>query len=246
MTTAINGFQDMREHLMQQPGFNDFQEVTAGLWIGPQTSAMKIQAMRENGIKRILKVNETGSLIDMAKWGIKRLNVNLEDHSDYALDTEKEVLPCLKFIHDGIVGNPVEATLVVCTAGMSRSATICIAYLMLYQNLTFQEAFDKTKKARRFINPNAGFVRYLLGLESQRGSMATTPGLSANPTAKKDGCALCLLERKTQWFPDHTECQGTRWFKMPQRVGDKNEFTIVLCEDWGWPMIVYTGPDGHV
>jgi len=33
---------------------------------------------------------------------------------------------------------------------------------------------------------------------------------------------------------------------MPQRVGDKNEFTIVLDDDWGWPMIVYTGPDGHV
>ena len=36
------------------------------------------------------------------------------------------------------------------------------------------------------------------------------------------------------------------WFKLPQRVGDKNEFTIVLDDDWNWPMVVYTGPEGHL
>ena len=93
--------------------------------------------MRQNGIKRVLKVNDTGSLLNLTKWGITRLNVHLEDHADYALDTEKEVLPSLKFIHDGMVASPKEGTLVICTAGMSRSATICIAYLMLYENYSY-------------------------------------------------------------------------------------------------------------
>lgn len=58
--------------------------------------------MGENGIKRLLKVNDTGSLLNLAKWGLKVLNVNLEDHAEYALNTEKEVLPCLKFIDEGM------------------------------------------------------------------------------------------------------------------------------------------------
>jgi len=64
---------------------------------------MKIEAMRKNGIKRVLKVNDTGSFLNLARWGLKILNVYLEDHADYALDTEKEVLPCLKFIHEGMM-----------------------------------------------------------------------------------------------------------------------------------------------
>jgi len=48
-------------------------------------------------------VNDTGSFLNLARWGLKILNVNLEDHADYALDTEKEVLPCLKFIHEGMM-----------------------------------------------------------------------------------------------------------------------------------------------
>ena len=89
----------MREQLMKEPGFNDFQQIVPGLWIGPQMSAMKRNYMKQNGITQVLKVNDTGSMMNLARWNIKTLCVTLEDHADYELDTEKEVLPCLKFIH---------------------------------------------------------------------------------------------------------------------------------------------------
>ena len=56
--------------------------------------------------------------------------VPLEDNPDYLLNFETEIEPCLKFIHQGMTKGV--ATLIVCTAGISRSATICICYLMRY------------------------------------------------------------------------------------------------------------------
>nr|XP_025041495.1 dual specificity phosphatase 28 isoform X2 [Pelodiscus sinensis] len=47
--------------------------------------------------------------------------------------------------------------LVYCKNGRSRSAAICMAYLMRHQNLTLQDAFETVKTARPGVEPNAGF-----------------------------------------------------------------------------------------
>ncbi|MGL5100977.1 MAG: dual specificity protein phosphatase family protein [Plesiomonas sp.] len=56
--------------------------------------------------------------------------------------------------------------LVHCWAGMSRSATIVLSYLMLKQNMTLKEAIN-TVKEKRGILPNRGFLRQLLDLQTQ-------------------------------------------------------------------------------
>ena len=58
-----------------------------------------------------------------------------------------------------------EKTLVVCTAGRSRSATICIACLMKKEGMSFEQAYQKVKDARRFIIPNSGFIQFLKDYE---------------------------------------------------------------------------------
>ena len=55
----------------------------------------------------------------------------------------------------------MEGTLVVCTAGISRSATICIAYMIKYLGFTFENALAKAIKARKYVNPNPGFILFL-------------------------------------------------------------------------------------
>ena len=54
--------------------------------------------------------------------------------------------------------------LVHCTVGVSRSATLVLAYLMIRQNLTLVEAI-KTVKDHRGVIPNRGFLRQLNGLD---------------------------------------------------------------------------------
>ncbi|XP_042370482.1 dual specificity protein phosphatase 19-like, partial [Plectropomus leopardus] len=55
---------------------------------------------------------------------------------------------------DGVV-------LVHCNAGVSRSSSIVIGYLMLREGLSFDDAYGQVKLARPSIRPNAGFYRQL-------------------------------------------------------------------------------------
>lgn len=56
-------------------------------------------------------------------------------------------------------------TLIHCVAGVSRSAAICIAYLMKYEKMSLKDAFNHTKWARPQIRPNCGFFRQLMAYE---------------------------------------------------------------------------------
>ena len=55
--------------------------------------------------------------------------------------------------------------LVNCSAGVSRSASVCIAFLMAEHQMSFQEAFETVAKARPEICPNTGFRDQLLEYE---------------------------------------------------------------------------------
>ena len=48
-------------------------------------------------------------------------------------------------------------TLVHCFAGVSRSATITIAFIMTDKNMTFYDAMSFVRKRRHIIFPNIGF-----------------------------------------------------------------------------------------
>lgn len=57
--------------------------------------------------------------------------------------------------------------LVHCYAGISRSATICIAYLMLTQGFSMHQALEFTRTKRPCVSPNFNFMGQLLSFEHQ-------------------------------------------------------------------------------
>ncbi|KAJ8402777.1 hypothetical protein AAFF_G00364490 [Aldrovandia affinis] len=57
--------------------------------------------------------------------------------------------------------------LVHCEAGISRSPTICMAYIMKTKGLQLEEAFAFIKQRRTLISPNFGFMDQLLQFESE-------------------------------------------------------------------------------
>ncbi|KAA8595071.1 dual specificity protein phosphatase 5 [Etheostoma spectabile] len=69
--------------------------------------------------------------------------------------------------------------LVHCEAGISRSPTICMAYIMRTQQLRLDAAFDIIKQRRAVISPNFSFMGQLLQFESEVLSMA--PAHAATP-----------------------------------------------------------------
>ena len=78
----------------------------------------------------------------------------MEDSEDFDISPFLE--KSFHTIHNHIKNK--ESVLVACTAGISRSASLCIAYLIRAHGYTYQEAFEKVKSARPFIKPNSGFV----------------------------------------------------------------------------------------
>lgn len=59
-------------------------------------------------------------------------------------------------------------TLVHCHAGVSRSATICIAYVMYSRHASLDTAFEFVRSRRSEISPNAGFMHQLLEFEKEQ------------------------------------------------------------------------------
>lgn len=60
--------------------------------------------------------------------------------------------------------------LVHCFAGVSRSATIVIAYLMQEHGLAYRDALAFVKQKRNHIHPNEGFKRQLQSFQRELGS----------------------------------------------------------------------------
>ncbi|XP_001344320.3 dual specificity phosphatase 28 [Danio rerio] len=58
-------------------------------------------------------------------------------------------------------------TVVYCKNGRSRSATVCVAYLMKHQSLTLTDAFQVVKSARSVVEPNPGFWSQLERYEQE-------------------------------------------------------------------------------
>lgn len=60
-----------------------------------------------------------------------------------------------------------EKVLVHCNAGVSRSSTVIIGYLILHKKMSFDDAFKLVKSKRECIRPNDGFMRQLKDLANK-------------------------------------------------------------------------------
>jgi predicted protein tyrosine phosphatase len=61
--------------------------------------------------------------------------------------------------------------LIHCQAGVSRSSTICISYLMAVEGMSHDAAFAYVKSKRSVINPNPGFRKCLKDFEESLGTI---------------------------------------------------------------------------
>jgi len=57
--------------------------------------------------------------------------------------------------------------LVHCVAGVSRSAAVCLAYLVKYESMTLRQAYEHMAARRARVRPNLGFWRQLIAFEME-------------------------------------------------------------------------------
>ena len=78
-------------------------------------------------------------------------------------DIQQYIDECIEFIEKGNV------VFVHCAAGVSRSASIVIAYVMNKNKWSFTKAHDYVKKKRNQIYPNPNFKNQLRNYQKQLG-----------------------------------------------------------------------------
>jgi dual specificity MAP kinase phosphatase len=95
----------------------------------------------------------------------KYLHVRLADSPDRnkadLLGVLDQAFACIEEARNSEKG----AALVHCSVGMSRSASVAIAYLMRFQQMTLYDAFVFTKTKRPVTAPNCGFMEQLIEYE---------------------------------------------------------------------------------
>ncbi|KAJ7324415.1 hypothetical protein JRQ81_017435, partial [Phrynocephalus forsythii] len=120
---------------------------------------------KKHGITHILNAahNAWGSKGSLAFYGkeFHYHGIAAEDSVDFDLCTHFR--PASKYIHK-VLSAPKGKVLVHCILGKSRSASLVLAYLMIYQKFTLSEAMERVLQ-KRGISPNRGFLKQLQDLD---------------------------------------------------------------------------------
>lgn len=143
--------------------FNDANSlpnhILPGLYLGGVSAARDKYTLKRLGVNHVLTVAEIDPLY--AEEFVYKV-VRVDDHADQDLTAFFE--ECRQFIYDGIQAGGV---LVHCAAGVSRSATMVIMYVMTVERLSMEEAFEFVRGKRPIICPNSGFRDQLLTYENE-------------------------------------------------------------------------------
>ena len=137
---------------------NDMNKITDNIYLGNFVAARNVRNLKNEGIKKVLYVMQCPLMTynkedDINQEIIKIVDVPSENIIKY-------FGKCLKFIEGD------DKILVHCMEGVSRSATIVIAYIMWKEKKSMNDAIKFVRSKRPIISPNYGFKKQLKMFEN--------------------------------------------------------------------------------
>lgn len=128
--------------------------ILPGLYLGDISNAKDIYWLDSKGITYIVNcAKEVGSYFRTKAY----LNLDLDDSPYQGIS--QALKDSYLFIDNALQrGN---AVLVHCYAGISRSSTIVIYYIMRKYGWSLQKAYQYVKNKRSIVQPNHGFIKQL-------------------------------------------------------------------------------------
>uniref|UniRef100_A0A915Q885 Protein-tyrosine-phosphatase n=1 Tax=Setaria digitata TaxID=48799 RepID=A0A915Q885_9BILA len=134
-----------------------FSQIVPGLFICGVKELNRAN-VEKYGITMI--VNATNEVPNLKVLGnIPRVKLWIDDTSETNIYSHLEAI-------EGVIADG-GAVLVHCVAGVSRSATICLAFLTKYRCGSLREAYYLMVSKRPLVRPNLGFWRQLIRFEQE-------------------------------------------------------------------------------
>ncbi|ODM91541.1 Dual specificity protein phosphatase 12, partial [Orchesella cincta] len=135
--------------------------IEKGLYLGNKDTACDIRWLKHHSITHILTIDSCPlptKITDLPFVKTKYLQVTDMAHEDILQYFEETN----RFIQQSICNEVIPGNILVhCYYGVSRSATIVLAYLMHKYNISLEEALERVKSKREAIGPNHGFISQL-------------------------------------------------------------------------------------
>jgi len=152
-------------------------ELAPFLYLGSAYHASRHDFLSEQRITALLNVSRRDMAPAKGLYDYKWIPVE-DNHTADISSHFQEAFDFIDRVKQG--GGKV---LVHCEAGISRSPTICMAYLMRTRRLKLEEAFDVIRQQRTMISPNFSFMGQLLQFEAEVLSSAPPASSSSGPPA---------------------------------------------------------------
>lgn len=136
-------------------------QIVEGIWLGDASDAMDIDTLNKHGIDSVVNCAEKHTLTcaEFYPFGWNYLGLECDDAANYDI-LGKHMREFIAFM-DKCVGEK-KKVLVHCAAGINRSATLLIAYLVRRRGMCLKDAISLCFKQRPIILTNEAFVMALI------------------------------------------------------------------------------------
>lgn len=214
----------------------NINEVIPNLYLGNMWSTDP-NILNQYGIDCVLNVSDHRNDMNKGRYKLhSQLVINIDDTPSASEKMLKEVLPKTmryldSFIHPEAPSN--KKVLVHCAAGISRSATVILAWLMKTYGMNRDKSIQFLQSRRSIIHPNDGFMKILgqwekylkrfhnnnaiISRRSTRGSRAYNyPGITNHhlfpntQTSNEDSQELRQFERQFSVIPSDASTLETQ------------------------------------
>ncbi|XP_047431715.1 dual specificity protein phosphatase 16 [Mugil cephalus] len=203
------------------------------LYLGCQRDVLNKDLMQQNDIAYVLNASNTCPKPDfIPESHFLRVPVN----DSFC----EKILPWLdrsvEFIEKAKASNA--RVLVHCLAGISRSATIAIAYIMKRMDMSLDEAYRFVKEKRPTISPNFNFLGQLLDFEKKIKSPGAESRLKLLPQSEPSAEASAQFQA-----PEPPACLDP---EAPREPGEPGEPGPARLEPLTLPCVLAEGPEEHL
>ncbi|XP_005886232.1 PREDICTED: dual specificity protein phosphatase 9 [Myotis brandtii] len=136
-------------------------QILPNLYLGCARDSANVESLAKLGIRYILNVTPNLPNLFEKNGDFHYKQIPISDH--WSQNLSQFFPEAIAFIDEALGQNC--GVLVHCLAGVSRSVTVTVAYLMQKLHLSLNDAYDLVKRKKSNISPNFNFMGQLLDFE---------------------------------------------------------------------------------